>query len=264
MKGVVPKPAATVMLVRDGECGVEVFMMERSAFGMFGGLYVFPGGQVDPADAGATATALCDGPSCLEANIALNLPTGGLAYWVAALRECFEEAGMLLATREDGALLELRDPEVRQRLVTERARLNDGQKGALEELCTREGLCLATDRLAYVARWITPIDSPSRFDTRFFVALAPEHQQAIHDGHETVRSLWIRPEDALARHAAGEQAMISPTLTNLKGLCGYASAEALVRAKADVDPRGIPTIMPWVVRRGEKPDDYQERLEIVG
>lgn len=264
MKGVVPRPAATVMLVRNGDEGVEVFMMERSAFGMFGGLYVFPGGQVDPADAGATATALCNGPSCLEANIALNLPTEGLAYWVAALRECFEEAGLLLATHSNGELLEMHDSGVRKRLATDRARLNDGRKGALEELCAREGLRLATDRLAYVARWITPVDSPSRFDTRFFVALAPEHQQAIHDGHETVRSLWIRPEDALARHAAGEQAMISPTLTNLKGLCGYASAEALVRAKAGVDPRGIPTIMPSVVRRGERPGDGEERLEIVG
>lgn len=264
MTGVVPRPAATVMLVRDGQRGVEVFMMERSAHGDFGGLYVFPGGKVDPADAGAAAMALCQGPSRFEANRLLNLPTGGLAYWVAALRECFEEAGLLLAAQKNGRLLDLRDDAVRKRLRADRARLNDGEKGALEELCAREGLRLATDRLAYVAHWITPIGAASRFDTRFFVALAPAHQEAIHDGHEAVHSLWIRPEDALARHAEGELAMISPTLANLKGLSGYASAEALVRAKAGMDPRGIPTFIPRLVRRGETPDDFEERLEIVG
>ncbi|MCP5056745.1 MAG: NUDIX hydrolase [bacterium] len=264
MSGVVPKAAATVMLVRDGDEGVEAFMMERSAFGMFGGLWVFPGGKVDAADAGPAATALCRGPGSLEANLTLNVPAGGLAYWVAAVRECFEEAGLLLATREDERLLELRDPAVRKRLGADRARLNGGEKGALEDLCAREGLALATDRLAYVAHWITPMDSPNRYDTRFFVALAPEHQEAIHDGHEAVHSEWIRPEDALARNATGELPMISPTLANLKAMCGYASAEALVRAKAGVDPRGIPTILPRVLRRGTKPEDWEERAEIVG
>lgn len=264
MSGPVPKPAATVMLVRDGEGGVEVFMMERSAFGDFGGLYVFPGGKVDPADAGPAAMALCQGPSPLDANTTLNLPAGGLAYWVAALRECFEEAGLLLATRADGSLLELRDPEVRKRLGVDRGRLNAGEKGTLEELCEREGLLLATDRLAYVAHWITPIDNPTRFDTRFFVALAPGHQEAIHDGHEAVHSLWIRPDEALARHEAGEMPMISPTLTNLRGLCAHASAEALVAAKVHLDPRGIPTILPRVLRRGPERHDFDERLEVVG
>lgn len=264
MSGIVPKAAATVMLVRDGGEGVETFMMERSAFGMFGGLWVFPGGKVDAADAGTAATALCCGPSSLDANLTLNVPVGGLAYWVAAVRECFEEAGLLLATREDGQLLELREPTVRQRLGSDRARLNGGEKGALEDLCAREGLTLATDRLAYVAHWITPMDSPSRYDTRFFVALAPEHQEAIHDGHEAVHSEWLRPEDALARNAAGELPMISPTLANLKAMCGYRSAEALVHAKAEMDPRGIPTILPRVLRRGAKPEDWEERAEIVG
>lgn len=257
----VPKPAATVMLVRDGDRGVEVFMMERSAFGDFGGLHVFPGGKVDPADGSPRATSLCRGPSSADANRILNLPAGGLAYWVAALRECFEEAGLLLAIREAGTLLELRDPVVRERLAADRQRLNTGAKGAFEELCEREGLRLATDRLAYVAHWITPIGNPTRYDTRFFVARAPEHQEALHDGHEAVESEWIRPEEALERHGDGAMAMISPTLKNLEALCGFPSANLLVAAKQSLDARSIPTILPRIRGTREEPD---ESLVIVG
>ena len=252
------------MLVRDADAGVEVFMMERSAHGSFGGLHVFPGGKVDPADAGDRATALCRGPLPLDANLILNLPYGGLAYWVAALRECFEEAGLLLASRPDGSLIEMRDPEVRGRLEKDRDALNSGEKGRLEHLCEREGLRLATDRLAYVAHWITPMGAPSRYNTRFFVALAPEHQVGLHDGHETVESQWIRPEDALARYREGEMPMISPTLTNLRAVSGFASARALVSAKAAADPRTIPTILPEVVSRGASLEEMEERMTLVG
>ncbi|MAE94922.1 MAG: NUDIX hydrolase [Deltaproteobacteria bacterium] len=261
---VVPKPAATVVLVRDADRGVEVFMMERSAFGDFGGLHVFPGGKVDPADDSARAAALCRTPGAGDANRILNLPAGGLGYWVAALRECFEEAGLLLALREDGSLLELRDRTLRERLAADRDRLNSGAKGALEDLCERERLQLATDRLAYVAHWITPIGNATRYDTRFFVARAPEHQEALHDGHEAIESEWIRPEEALERHRDGAMAMISPTLKNLEELCGFASADALVAAKQALDPRSIPTILPLMQPGGVSLDDLDEHLVIVG
>ncbi len=260
----VPHQAATVILVRDGEGGPEVFLMERSAFGQFGGLHVFPGGKVDAADGDPRYQALARGPSPTSASLALNLAHGGFAHWVAALRECFEEAGLLLAHRPDGSLVEMRDPELRARLTRDRARLNAGEKGALEELCEREGLGLATDRLAYVSHWITPMGTPSRYDTRFFVALAPEHQEALHDGHETVESRWIRPEEALARHREGDMPMISPTIKNLEALCGYPSARAVVEAKAAVDPRSIPAILPRIVGRGAGADAFEERLEVVG
>lgn len=259
----VPHQSATVIMVRDGDEGPEVFLMERSSFGQFGGLHVFPGGKVDAADGDPRLLGLARGPSAADASLTLNLAHGGFAHWVAALRECFEEAGLLLACRADGSLVEMRDPDLRARLTKDRARLNAGEKGALEELCEREGLGLATDRLAYVAHWITPMGTPSRYDTRFFVALAPEHQEALHDGHETVESHWIRPEVALARHGEGEMPMISPTIKNLEALCGYSSARALVEAKAAVDPRDIPTILPRIVGRGRSPGEFEERLEVV-
>ncbi len=259
-----PKPAATVILVRDGDQGVEVFMMERSAHGSFGGLHVFPGGKVDPADGDARAFALCGGPTPGAANGILNLPYGGLAYWVAALRECFEEAGLLLACRDDGTLVEMRDPELRDRMARDRDQLNAGEKGTLERLCEREHFRLATDRLAYVAHWITPLGAPARYNTRFFVALAPEDQEALHDGHETVQSQWIRPQDALQRYRDGDMPMISPTLRSLQALCGYEWARLLVEAKLAVDPRSIPTILPEMVNRDAALEEMVERIVIVG
>jgi hypothetical protein len=128
-------------------------------------------------------------------------------------------------------------------------------------MCGEEGLKLATDQLAYVSHWITPIDQPTRFDTRFFVARAPCEQNALHDGRETVHSEWIRPELALARFADGELNLISPTENNLKGLVGFSSTEVLLKAKRDVDPRSIPTIVPRIRRRNAT--EFEEVLDVV-
>lgn len=129
-------------------------------------------------------------------------------------------------------------------------------------MCAEEELRLATDQLAYVSHWITPIDQPTRFDTRFFVARAPSEQIALHDGHETVHSEWIRPELALERFANGQLNLISPTENNLKALVGFASTEVLVDAKRKVDPRSIPTIIPRIRRRNAT--EFDEVLEIAG
>ncbi len=250
------------MLVRDADHGVEVFLMERHQSAVFGGLTVFPGGKVDGVDRTAELEAHCVGPSDAEASRVLRLPHGGLAYWVACIRECFEEAGLLLAYTDTGELIELRDPARRARFAAARARLNAGETGALDRLCADEGVRLATDHLAYVAHWITPVDQPRRFDTRFFVARAPEHQEAIHDGYEAVHSQWLRPEEALDRSAAGALTMISPTVHNLQALCGYADADALLADKAALDPATIPTILPRVVRDGEFVREVVEELDV--
>lgn len=258
---VVPRPAATVMLVRDGRTGIEVFLMKRSGFGMFGGLHVFPGGKVDGADRAARWSTFASGPDDSRASAILGLSTGGLDYWVACIRECFEEAGVLLATDASGDPLRLVAPDVRTRFDHWRDRLNAREPGLFEAMCGEEKLQLATDQLAYVSHWITPRDQPTRFDTRFFVARAPTEQIALHDGHETVHSEWLRPELALERFAAGELNLISPTENNLKALIGFSTTEDLLEAKRDVDPRSIPTIIPRLRRRNAT--EFEEVLETV-
>lgn len=261
-KPATPKPSATVMLVRDAPAGVEVFLMERSGFGAFGGLHVFPGGKLDPNDGDPIWAERSTGLSAAEANRTLGVASGGLDYWIASIRECFEEAGVLLATRADGLLLPLRDPARRARFAGWRSKLNGGDVDSFETMCRTEALALATDRLAYVSHWITPIDQPKRFDTRFFVAQAPEEQEALHDGFETVESDWVRPETALERYARGEIQLISPTFTNLEGLAGFASTADLLAAKRAIDPGTIPTILPRIKpREGE---GFDEALEVVG
>jgi 8-oxo-dGTP pyrophosphatase MutT (NUDIX family) len=256
------------MLVRDSPSGVQVFLMERSGVGMFGGLHVFPGGKVDEADHGAGWGELAkNGPDDPTASGLLGTGPGGLGYWVACIRECFEEAGVLLATDASREMLRLDTAGVRKRFGVWRDRLNAGEAGVMEDMCLRENLLLATDQLAYVSHWITPVGLPKRYDTRFFVARAPAEQEALHDGFETVESAWIEPESALARFSAGELNMISPTLNNLESIASYATTEELLEAKRRVDPATIPTILPRIVRdamRSEDSSAFEEVIEVVG
>ncbi|HIG72399.1 MAG: hypothetical protein ABGX04_05675 [Myxococcales bacterium] len=257
-----PRPAATVMLVRDGGEGVEVFLMQRSAHGMFGGLHVFPGGKVDGSDHAERWATHARGPDDVAASATLGLDSGGLSYWVACIRECFEEAGILLALGPDGDTLRLHSPRVRSRYESWRARLNDGEPNVLDAMCTEEKLRLATDQLAYVSHWITPVDQPRRYDTRFFVARAPARQEALHDGHETVESSWIRPEDALEQFHAGQLNLISPTFKNLEAIAGFPTTEELLGAKRSIDPRTIPTIVPRII--SSEGEGFDEILDVVG
>jgi len=259
---VVPRPAATVMLVRDSRSGIEVFLMERSAHGMFGGLHVFPGGKVDDADHAKRWVALSRGPDDVAASATLGLDVGGLSYWVACIRECFEEAGVLLARGSDARTLRLKSANMRTRYERWRDRINANEDGVLESMCRQENLLLATDQLAYVSHWITPMDQPKRYNTRFFVARAPANQEALHDGHETVHSVWIRPEEALERFNAGQLNLISPTFKNLEAIAGYASTEELLEAKRTIDPATIPTILPRVI--SSDTETFEEILDVVG
>jgi len=244
------RDAATVMLVRDGEAGLEVLMQRRTLKAAFvGGFYVFPGGALDTADRDPSVAASTAGPSDAEASRALGVEAGGLASWVAAVRECFEEAGVLLAYDRAGDPVRLDDPDVGRRFVDHRHALHAGSL-ALAELCEREGLRLATDRLHYVAHWITPLGEVRRFDTRFFVARAPEGQTPLHDDNETIDTIWVNPADALGRHARGELAMILPTIRNLEFLAQHGSAAAVeAAARGVVDP---PAMVPRLVRVGDE------------
>jgi 8-oxo-dGTP pyrophosphatase MutT (NUDIX family) len=239
----VPQPAATVLLVRDAADGVEVFLVERASKANFGGAFVFPGGKVDPEDGLDEMEAITTGASDKELSNTLGIEKGGLAYWVACIRECFEEAGILIAYREDGSPFDPSDSEERERFVDYRNRLNAGE-AVLENMCEEENLTLATDRLAYLAHWITPKIEKRRYTTRFFVAISPAGQEGFHDGSESVNSLWIKPEDALQQQKEGKLLLIMPTIKNLESICGYSNVEELLKDKSSIDPSTIPTIEP--------------------
>ncbi len=241
-------PAATVMLMRDSDGGPEVFMLRRTAAAVFAaGMYVFPGGKVDAADGGRVVEACCDGRSDVEASRLLTLPSGGLSYWVAAIRECFEEAGVLLARHaHSGEVVAFGEPSVAARFGEYRLAVHAGRLG-LVELCEREELRLITDSIGYVSHWITPMGQRRRFDARFFVARAPQAQDPLHDDHETVDSLWVRPVDALDRFQRGELGMFSPTVSNLQFLETYRTAAEAVAAAGEGGVGAIATaILPKV------------------
>ena len=240
----VPQAAATVLLVRDSKDeGIEVFLVERASKANFGGAFVFPGGKVDPEDGLDNMEEITTGSSDQYLSNILGKEKGGLAYWVACIRECFEEAGILIAFREDGSTFDPSDSDERQRFMEYRNRLNAGE-AVLEEMCKNEKLTLATERLAYLAHWITPKIEKRRYTTRFFVAIAPQGQEGLHDGSESVNSLWIKPEDALQQQKDGKLLLIMPTIKNLESICGYSNVESLLEDKSSIDPSTIPTIEP--------------------
>src|SRR3954447_8776139 len=221
------QPAATVMLVRDasGRRGgsLEVLMLRRHPESVFAAdAWVFPGGRVDDGDRVGAPIAL--GPSDAEASAALGLPSGGLAYWVAAARECFEEAGILLARHPDtGAWLDASTEWSAARLARYRRDVHTGAS-SLGAVLEAEGLVLDLSGVHYVSHWITPPGRTARrFDTRFFVAEVPPGQGASHDATETVESLWTGPAEALARGAAGEITLLIPTIANLEALGQFSS-----------------------------------------
>jgi 8-oxo-dGTP pyrophosphatase MutT (NUDIX family) len=245
---VVPRPAATVMVVRDAHRGFEVLMLRRNVEAAFvAGAHVFPGGAVDPTDGAAEVAAHCTGRGDADASVVLGLESGGLAYWVAAVRECFEEAGLLLAYDAGGSLLSLVEPDVAGRFASHRADLNAGRR-RLVDICGDERLALATDRIHYFAHWITPEGAPRRYDTRFFVAAAPPDQTPAHDAGETVADVWLRPDEALDRHRRGEIELIFPTIRMLEAIGRFATADELVEAAAALDT--VPAVLPRVVADG--------------
>lgn len=238
-----PRLAATVILVRDGEGGVEVFMEERHIRSDFvGGAYVFPGGAVDPDD--RVPEELCAGRTDRSASQLLGIEHGGLAYFVAAIRECFEEAGVLLAYDRSGALLDFGDAAQEARFREWRDRLN-ASSATLLDLARAEGLRLATDRIHYWGHWITPEGQPRRYDTRFFLAEAPANQTATHDDWELTASAWVAPAEALERARRHEWMIIFPTLWNLRELARFERAAA-ASAWAAEESRPRPLFVPRV------------------
>lgn len=198
--------AATVLLIRDSADGIEVFMVVRHRNIEFaGGALVFPGGRVDPED----------GDQSLEGRRGMKgtLPSRLMALRVAAIRETFEEASVLLARpRGSDTLI---GPDLQNRIVEQyRDPLYAGDV-SMADIVTAENLELACDLLVPFSHWITPLTQPKRFDTHFFLAPVPAQMTALHDGTESVESIWVRPADAIADAEAGQRSVMFPTRMNL-------------------------------------------------
>jgi len=219
------RPAATVMLLRDAHTGsesggLEVFMLRRTNNAAFaGGMYVFPGGRVDAADG-----------------------EGDEAFAMAAVRECFEESGVLLAVDADGRTVRDGHP-----VLDHRHGVHDGTVD-VRALALDHGLTLSVGDLVWMSHWITPKgESARRFDTRFFMVACPQGQTSHHDDSETVASMWVEPADALARWESGELQLMPPTVDNLGFLAAHSDVpSAMVAARAVGTPACILPKVRWV------------------
>lgn len=226
MTSAVPiRPAATLMPVRDGDGGLEVCLLRRNANSAWvAGLALFPGGAVDERDAAPALVDRC----ILPAGHAADALPGGPAPWIAAMRECFEEIGLLLATDDAGRWAH-QDPDRLRRLDALRGPLDAGAIDFATVLMA-EGLRLRVDLLRFIAHWVTPPGQARRYDTRFYLAPTPPHASAAPDGTEIVAADWVIPSAAIAKHEAGELPMLPPTLGALHWLAPHASVRAAVAA----------------------------------
>lgn len=222
-----PKPAATVILARDAHDGLEIFLMKRTTAVTFAkGMHVFPGGSLDAEDHSEEIHALCHGLDDPVASLQLGVDQGGLAYWVAAVRECFEEAGLLLGYAKGQDTFDALEQKAQQ-LAAQRLALANNELSFAQMLQT-EGLRIAADQLIYYSHWVTQPGRPRRYDTRFFVAQAPGGQIAMHDNSETVAHVWIKPSEALDRHKRGELDLMFPTIKTLESLTRFHRVQDLL------------------------------------
>ncbi len=215
-------PAATILLLRDSPAGIEVFFVQRHHQIEFAaGALVFPGGKLDPRDHDPRLDGRLDG--------AAGLPPLVRALRVAAIREAFEEGSVLLARPRGGGALA---PERLERIAARwRHPLARGEIG-IAEVVVGEDLVLGLDQLVLFAHWITPSLMPKRFDTFFYLAVAPADQVGRHDGHETVDTVWLTARQALADQAAGQRQIVFPTRMNLRKLSRWPrAADALAAAR---------------------------------
>jgi len=242
----VPRDSATLILLRntaEANGGIEILMLRRHSRSSFlPGSYVFPGGVVETADYVHDIEEFCSGLTFAEAQVIVDdasPPEKALGFFVAAIRETFEEAGLLLAYDGVDRMLihEGGDPA---RLAKYRRDIRD-DPASLAAVLRREGLKLATDRLYYFSHWITPAMVPTRFDTRFFLAVAPDNQEVSHDRLETTDSRWISPREVLDLRLAGKLTVPYPTYRNVKDLVGISTVEEAI---AFTTGREVPGIQP--------------------
>ncbi len=225
------RPAATVMLI-DDRPDLQVFMLERHANTVFaGGMWVFPGGAVDEQDDASYFDGVSTHRTDAEASNLMGLDHGGLAYYMAAIRETFEEAGILLALhQEDESELHIPD-EAATKFESYRDQLNASEID-LKSILETERLLADVGQMHYIARWITPLGSPRRFDARFFIARIPSRQIPLHDDGELVNSVWASPQEIVAKAEQEEMILMSPTLRMVKSLAQFESADQVIASVA--------------------------------
>jgi 8-oxo-dGTP pyrophosphatase MutT (NUDIX family) len=236
------RPAATVILMRESLDGFEIFMVKRSTRSSFGSLYVFPGGKIDAEDSSPAIYQHCEGLSDDQASAKLGLPADGLAYWVACIRECFEEAGILLTNKHDDLLKDL------NMLDEYRQQLNSGDI-TFNDICLKHELRLRANNIVPCAHWVTPDIEPKRFDTRFFIAKVHSEQLGVHDGFELTESLWISPSEALKKFHEGEMNMIMPTIKTLTKLNEFSSRDEVFNYFQAIEDGGISAILPKFIKK---------------
>ncbi|MDR6523017.1 8-oxo-dGTP pyrophosphatase MutT (NUDIX family) [Variovorax paradoxus] len=252
-----PRPvrmAATLIVLRDANAGLEVLMLRRAekANDQNSGASVFPGGVIDAHDRGLHGC--CSGLDDRAASERLEVPDGGLDYYAAAIRECFEEAGLLFATDSAGRPVTL-DGLPPGQLAEMRHAAEQGTD-ALLSLCAQHGWKLAADRLAYFSHWLTPPGMPRRFDTRFFLATMPEAQSVRPDGRETVEHMWLRPADAV--DPARGLKLMNVTRRILLELARFQSVQELMAHARGL--KHIPRVMPRLADgpKGRRPVNMEE------
>ncbi len=238
----VPIRDAATVLILDERPDLHVLMLQRNARSVFvGNMWVFPGGAVDEQDASTQADETVAGLTDQQASQQLGIDKGGIAFWVAALRETFEEAGVLLAHAASPSaaaspanpsaeqIIDLSPPEVSSRFERYRSEVNAGTRDFITTMAS-EDLHLDGNNVHYVGRWITPLGPPRRYDTKFFVTAMPTGQDPLHDNDEAVEHKWVRASDAISQNESGEMTMMTPTIGMLQRLATYGSVAEATQA----------------------------------
>jgi 8-oxo-dGTP pyrophosphatase MutT (NUDIX family) len=239
--GAEPRPSSTVMLVRDGTAAPEILMLKRHVNSAFGDVYVFPGGVVDPCD--TKVHDCCDSPCAEVANSMLGTPDA-LSFFSAAIRELFEETGVLLAgpTWVEAAQTGIAPEDI------ERARHQLIQGEISWDCFVRErNLTLGSQALHYFAHWVTPEGEPKRFSTRFFVAAIPAEQKASHDGFELTDSCWKTASDVLAAQRSGRMRLVYATWSTVTDIAKLGTVDDIVAWADDRRRSGVAQVLPAIV-----------------
>jgi 8-oxo-dGTP pyrophosphatase MutT (NUDIX family) len=238
----------TIIVLREREpAGFEVFLLKRHEQSIFmGGNFVYPGGKLDKDDSDGEIISLSTGISGGQAQNILggaHTESEGRAYWIAGIRELFEEAGILLAYTRGGKILSLENDSMRQRFTIHRQALQRGENTLLQ-IIKEEDLTLALDLCIYFAHWITPEARNVRFDTRFFIARNVPGQEASSDSKETTEGVWVTPAEALQENLKGTVALSPPTLKTLEDLSKFITIDDVFSTLPVLEK---PTVLPILI-----------------